>query len=151
MNISFCSHFHIYNESIISDYLKEEIEKVIVKGDESFYFNMFSDFDFIAYCIIDKLKNTKYPNIKIIIVTDHVDNDRLKYRDYDNYNVLLLENDEVNRRRLKVMKNITDNSDYVICFVSNVLCVSYKIYNYIKKKNIKYTNLNKHFYHMFKE
>ena len=97
------------------------------------------------------LKKDKYPYITIISVSpgfEEIDyNPKFVDKTIEISNAG--EEDTYKRRYLKAMKLAVDNSDGVICFVTNFMTMSFLIYNYIKKKNKIIVNLKYKFDHIF--
>lgn len=116
--------------------LEEEIEKVIKRGYFCFYDGNKGAFDNLCLDVLLRMK-IKYPQIKIIRVLVSYTHKKENVPGFlDEVLVADVEHLHFKQRITKRNEWIIDNSDIVICHITNTIrSGAYKAYCYAKKKN----------------
>ena len=115
--ITFCGHRKISEteKENIKQKLKEEIEKLILKGAKEFLLGGYGDFDYMCAKTVRELKK-EYPHIKGILVSPYLNREC----DKDLYDDLEYADVEKTPLRFAIVKRneyMVKKADLIICYV----------------------------------
>lgn len=138
MTVTFCGHGKYTYDENKRNLLKQEAEKLINQGADTFYPGGYGQFDGLAAGVLTELKE-KYPHIKRILVIPYLNRDYYM-KNYDESLYPPLENVPYKFCISKRNEWMVKNSDILMCYIKFTFGGAYKTYKYAK--NHKKTTIN---------
>ncbi len=146
MIVTFCGHSRclLTADELIA--LENHLTYIIEKEPFcTFYLGGYGNFDRVCFNVLTKLKQ-RYKNIKRVFITPYICNyDKLKTlsKTYDETIYPPLENTPLRFAINKRNRWMIQNSNILICYVTNTFGGAYTTYKYAKTKNLKIINICK--------
>lgn len=136
MIVTFCGHGKLMYDEETENRLKDEIERLINGGADTFYLGGYGRFDALASGVLTELKE-RHPEIKRILVIPYL-NREYYLKNYDETLYPPLESVPPKFCISKRNEWMAKNADVVICFIKFTFGGAYKTYKYAKihKKSI---------------